>query len=81
MNYNMELTDNDWNEFEQKFNEISRNDVVNVQNIFRSPEKLFVRQDDLEQWNQNNRSGLTIYSYRLYGPNGSNRWVKLSMPE
>ena len=44
-------TDADWDLFETKYN-IQRNDMAEVPNVYRSINKLFVKKDDLDLYNE-----------------------------
>jgi len=70
-----EVTDLDWELFEDKFN-ILRSNVVEVKNMFRTICKLYVINDDLQLWNDirsnpENKTEITYYKL-MHG----HKWYK-----
>ena len=46
-----EITHNDWLMFEREFPNVTRNDVIEVTNIFRNPCRIFILKSLIYQWN------------------------------
>ena len=59
-----EITDLDWNLFEEKYN-ISKREIVEVPNIFRHICRLFVRKTDLNLWNAKREENVKINFYHI----------------
>jgi hypothetical protein len=63
--FSIDISDLDWNLFENKFG-ISRNDVVKVKNRFRSQCVIYVHKNNLQNWthmleNSNSSGSIPYY--------------------
>jgi hypothetical protein len=68
-----EITNEDWLNFENEFTNVTRNDVIEVSNIFRHPCRIFIQRTLISQWN--NVDFETSY-YHVTKNNNICLWVK-----
>ena len=76
-NIDIDISDLDWNLFEEQF-QISKDDVIEVKNIFRHVCRLFVNKSDLELWNEkySNFENVKVNIYEIYKDKYNNKkWL------
>ncbi len=77
-----EITDLDWNLFEEKYN-IQKTDVVEVTNIFRHICRLFVLKNDLNLWNEkrNNWENFKNVNVNYYHITNEKIWTNSTLKD
>lgn len=75
-----EITDLDWNLFEEKYN-ISKTEMVEVTNIFRHMCRLFVLKTDLNLWNTIRENGKFFINGKInyYHITNKKEWSNLTL--
>ncbi len=77
-----EITDLDWNLFEEKYN-ISRTEIVEVNNIYRTVCRLFVHKPDLNLWKEKTKNWEQFKHIEInfYKKTNTNTWVKMTLKD
>ncbi len=77
-----EITDLDWNLFEEKYN-IQKTEIIEVDNVFRHMCRLFVLKSDLNLWNEkptcNKLDNLKNVKVNFYRITNEKKWTNSTM--